>query len=255
MHNLKPKKFWGQHFLTDLGVAQKIVDLCAANATDTVIEIGPGQGVLTQFLIPAYPQFKVVEIDPDAVNYLIGQLGMEEGQIIHKDVLKWKMEEDIPQDSHFIGNLPYNISSPFFFQLLENLPYVKSGAFMIQDEVAKRICAGPGTKVYGILSVLLGAYFDLKYEFKVPPGVFRPPPKVMSGVLSMKRKEELPEVDFLRLKRVVKQAFSMRRKTLRNALKSLDFENREQFDELFTRRAETLSVEEYLDLTRSLVWK
>ncbi|MDW3651352.1 MAG: 16S rRNA (adenine(1518)-N(6)/adenine(1519)-N(6))-dimethyltransferase RsmA [Bacteroidia bacterium] len=252
MHNLKPKKFWGQHFLTDLGIAQKIVDLCPADSTDTVIEIGPGQGVLTQFLLPKYPAFKVVEIDPDAVTYLLGQLGMKEEQIIHKDVLKWQMQEDIPADSHFVGNLPYNISSPFFFQLLENLPYVKSGAFMIQDEVARRICAGPGSKTYGILSVLLGAYFDLKYEFKVPPGVFRPPPKVMSGVLSLKRKDELPEIEFPQLKRVVKQAFSMRRKTLRNALKTIEFKNREQFDELFTRRAETLSVEEYLMLTRNL---
>ena len=252
MHNLKPKKFWGQHFLTDLGIAQKIVDLCPADAGDTVIEIGPGQGVLTQFLLPKFPEFKVVEIDPDAVNYLIGQLGMQEEQIIHKDVLKWQMQEDIPRDSHFVGNLPYNISSPFFFQLLENLPYVKTGSFMIQDEVAKRICAGPGSKIYGILSVLLGAYFDLKYEFKVPPGVFRPPPKVMSGVLSLKRKDDLPEIEFSKLKRVVKQAFSMRRKTLRNALKTVDFKDREQFDELFTRRAETLSVEEYLMLTRNL---
>jgi len=252
MHNLKPKKFWGQHFLTDLGIAQKIVDLCPADSKDTVIEIGPGQGVLTQFLLPKFPEFKVVEIDPDAVNYLIGKMGMNEEQIIHKDVLKWQMQEDIPLDSHFVGNLPYNISSPFFFQLLENLPYVKTGSFMIQDEVAKRICAGPGSKIYGILSVLLGAYFDLKYEFKVPPGVFRPPPKVMSGVLSLKRKENLPEIEFPKLKHVVKQAFSMRRKTLRNALKTIDFQDREQFDELFTRRAETLSVEEYLMLTRNL---
>lgn len=252
MHNLKPKKYWGQHFLTDLHVAERIVHLLQAEESEVIIEIGPGQGVLTQFLSKKFPALKVVEIDPEAVVYLKTQLQLSEDQIIHKDVLKWKMAEDIPKNSHFIGNLPYNISSPFFFQLLENLEYVQAGAFMIQDEVARRICASPGGRTYGILSVLLGTYFDLTYEFQVDPSVFRPPPRVMSGVLSLKRKEVLPEISFSDLKKVVKQAFSMRRKTLRNALKSLEFKNREQYDELFTRRAETLSVEEYLDLTRNL---
>lgn len=247
MRNLKPKKYLGQHFLTDLGVAEKIVGFSRAQSQDQLIEIGPGQGVLTELMIDRFSQLHVVEVDADAVHYIKNYFG-ERLRIIHEDVLKWKMEEDIQEDAFFIGNLPYNISSPFFFKLLENLPLVKEGVFMIQKEVADRICAPSGNKQYGILSILLGAYFERENLLAVPPDVFRPPPKVMSGVIRLSRKEELPNVNFSQFKAVVKTAFNQRRKTLRNALKSISFQDFEGKEALFQKRAEQLEIEDFLFL-------
>lgn len=252
MHNLKPKKYLGQHFLKDEQIARRIVDLLPLGSDHQVVEIGPGMGVLTGDLHQRYPRLKVVEVDADAVSYLQQRFGEDEISIIHTDVLKWKLEADLEPDAYFIGNLPYNISSPIFFLLLEHLSYVRHGVFMIQKEVAARICADPGGKTYGILSVLLGAYFELKYEFSVSPGAFSPPPKVVSGVLSMRRRETLPDVPFEDLKRVVKQAFNQRRKTLRNALKGLEFEDFEGQDAFFQQRAEQVDVAGFLMLTQKL---
>ena len=252
MHNLKPKKYLGQHFLKDESIARRIVDLLPPGADLQVVEIGPGMGVLTRYLADRYPLLRLVEIDPDAVTYLKAHFSGNEPHIIHTDVLKWQMESDLDPDVLFIGNLPYNISSPFFFLLLDHLPYVQQGVFMIQKEVAQRICADKGSKTYGILSVLLGAYFELEYAFSVPPGAFSPPPKVMSGVIRMTRRETLPSVEFDRFKRVVKQAFGQRRKTLRNALKGLEFEAFEGQDALFQLRAEQLDVASFLLLTEKL---
>lgn len=252
MHNLKPKKYLGQHFLRDEQIARRIVDLLPLGSENQVVEIGPGMGVLTGDLIDRYPRLKVVEVDSDAVAYLTKRFVDPKIDIIHADVLKWDMKADISPDTYFIGNLPYNISSPIFFRFLEHLPYIQHGVFMIQKEVAARICADSGNKTYGILSVLLGAYFELKYEFSVSPGSFSPPPKVVSGVLSMRRRETMPDVPFRDLKQVVKQAFNQRRKTLRNALKSLEFEPFEGQEVFFKQRAEQVDIEGFLMLTRHL---
>jgi 16S rRNA (adenine1518-N6/adenine1519-N6)-dimethyltransferase len=252
MHNLKPKKHLGQHFLKDPSVATRIVGLLSAGKNDTVVEIGPGQGVLTRLLFGAYARLLLIEVDPEAVAYLRAHYADQEVEILHQDVLQWQMAGEIPTDSFFIGNLPYNISSPFFFHLLERLAYIQEGVFMIQKEVAERICATEGSKTYGILSVLLGAYFEREYAFSVPPGVFRPPPRVMSGVIRLRRKAELPPVGYADLKQVVKAAFGKRRKTLRNALKALSFSDFPEKESWFAQRAEQLSIASFLTLTRHL---
>lgn len=249
MHNLKPKKYLGQHFLTDRRIAEKIVNQLTAPEDSVVIEIGPGQGVLTEFLFEKYPHLRLVEVDPDAVTYIEQQFARFSPRIIHQDILKWNPSDHLSAPAYFISNLPYNISSPFFFMLLENMHLVQEGVFMIQKEVAQRICADKGSKTYGILSVLMGAYFDLEYKFSVPPGVFRPPPKVMSGVIRMVRKDVLPTVPFPELKKLVKAAFNQRRKTLRNALKGIDLQDFEGKEELLQLRAEQLSIEDFLQLT------
>jgi 16S rRNA (adenine1518-N6/adenine1519-N6)-dimethyltransferase len=253
MQNLKPRKYLGQHFLTDQTVAARIVDCLQAKPTDNVIEIGPGEGVLTEFLVKKFPNLRLLEVDERAVEVLKKRFADRPVQIIEADVLKWPMETELPAEVAFIGNLPYNISSPIFFRMLEHRDRVKEGVFMIQKEVAERICADEGSKTYGILSVLLGAYFDLSYAFSVPPTVFRPPPKVMSGVLRMARKAEQPDIPFPRLKRVVRQAFGQRRKTLRNALKGLEFRPFPEQEQMWTQRAEQLSVAEFLQLTAHLI--
>ncbi|MEZ4828445.1 MAG: 16S rRNA (adenine(1518)-N(6)/adenine(1519)-N(6))-dimethyltransferase RsmA [Bacteroidia bacterium] len=252
MDNLKPKKYLGQHFLTDLSVAQRIVGLLSAPPEAPVVEIGPGQGVLTTFLLEKYSSLTLLEVDPEAVGYIQSHFAKYSPKVIHQDVLRWNMAENLDTETYFISNLPYNISSPFFFLLLENLPLVKEGVFMIQKEVAERICAEKGSKTYGILSVLMGAYFDLKYEFSVPPHVFRPPPKVMSGVIRMVKKETLPDIDWPRFKQLVKAAFNQRRKTLRNALKGLDLNDFPEKETWLSLRAEQLSVDDFIRLAREM---
>jgi len=250
MHKLKPKKHLGQHFLHDGAFARRIVEALQAGPDDLVVEIGPGEGVLTRHLFERFPYFTAIEVDPEAVFYLKQHLSPEL-KVVHRDILQWQPAEQLDRPAHLVGNLPYNISSPFFFMLLENYRWVKEGVFMIQKEVADRICAGPGSKTYGILSVLLGTYFDLSYEFSVPPGAFRPPPKVMSGVIRLVAKPEPPEVDFTALRRMVKAAFGQRRKTLRNALKgqNLDWE---QLPAAWPGlRAEQLPVEAFWQLSKA----
>ena len=250
--NFRTKKHLGQHFLKEKSIALKIVDLLPKDSDKKVIEIGPGKGVLTQLLLAEYPHLQMVEVDTEAVDYLHKELGIARSKIIPIDILKWDIPDDFPVDSFFIGNLPYNISSPIFFKLLDHISLMQRGVFMIQKEVAERICANHGNKTYGILSVLIGAYYERNYAFTVPPGAFNPPPKVKSGVISLQRKEELPELAFRSLKRVVKAAFNQRRKTLRNALKSLDFSSFDDKDELFSLRAEQLSIEKFILLSQHL---
>ncbi len=249
MAKLRPKKHLGQHFLHDGAAAQRIVGALQADQQATVVEIGPGEGVLTRYLFERFENFTAVEVDPEAVMFLKHNLS-HDLRIVHRDVLQWEPEQELGDEIHFIGNLPYNISSPFFFKLLENREKVKEGVFMIQKEVADRICAGPGSKTYGILSVLLGTYFDLSYEFSVPPGAFRPPPKVMSGVIHLLAKDPTPDVPFEELRKIVKAAFGQRRKTLRNALKSLDIPWEQLPEDWPTRRAEQMPVEAFWQLLK-----
>lgn len=250
MHKLKPKKHLGQHFLHDGGVAQRIVKALRASEADEVVEIGPGEGVLTRYLFERYPHFTAIEVDPEAVFYL-KQNFSRALKVLHRDVLQWQPAEELGRPAHLVGNLPYNISSPFFFMLLENRAWVKEGVFMIQKEVADRICAGPGSKTYGILSVLLGTYFELSYEFSVPPGAFRPPPKVMSGVIRLVAKADPPAVDFEALRKLTKAAFGQRRKTLRNALKSQALDWAQFPEEWPGLRAEQLPVEAFWQLSQA----
>ncbi len=252
MHNLKPKKHLGQHFLTDQGIALRITELLRAESSDQVVEIGPGKGVLSQYLMEQFENLRLIEVDPEAITYLTATFDPSKFELVHQDILKWDWAQGTPPDSHFIGNLPYNISSPIFFKLLEHQPQVKEAVFMIQKEVAQRICEGPGSKTYGILSVLLGAYFELEYAFTVGPGAFHPPPKVQSAVIRLTRRDNPPEVEFPQLKRVVKQAFSQRRKTLRNALKGLSFKDFEEKAFWMTKRAEQLGVADFVKLTKML---
>lgn len=249
MQNLKPKKHLGQHFLRDENIARRIVTSLDANPDETVIEIGPGMGVLTKYLVEKYADFGVVEFDPAAVEYL-GE-AFEGLKIHHFDFLKWNPAEHLAGPAHFIGNLPYNVSSPIFFHFLENLDWIKSGVFMVQKEVAKRITTGPGSKEYGILSVLLGAYFDLKYLFSVSDKVFQPRPKVQSAVFLMAKKPDLPDIEFKQLAKVVKAGFGQRRKILRNALKSLDFTSDLPAD-ILDARAEQLEIETFISIAKQL---
>lgn len=254
MGNVKPKKHLGQHFLRDANIARKIVG-CLDSPADTVVEIGPGTGALTRFLVETTSRLILVEFDGESVEWLNEHYDSPKVEIHHGDFMKWDPEKYLNSPAFFIGNLPYNVSSPIFFHLLAHRNWVEKGVFMIQKEVAERICAPPGSKTYGILSVLLGYYFDLKYEFTVSPKVFLPPPKVKSAVLTLARKENPGPVEFEQLRKVVKSAFGQRRKTLRNALKAFSFPEGEEWTILLGRRAETLSLKEFEQLAMAAVEK
>lgn len=245
---LQPKKSLGQHFLHDNNIARKIVELVQPQPGEHIIEIGPGEGVLTHLLTdPAYP-VTAVEFDRAAVAQL-SQPGVlpPHVQAVHGDILRY----ELPQEPFVVvGNLPYNISSPIFFHLLDSRPYMRRAVCMIQKEVAERLAAPPGSKTYGILSVLLGYTYQVKYEFTVPPQVFRPPPRVFSAVISLERLPEPPDMPpFRALKNVVKQAFNQRRKMLRSALKGLPLDIPAEWAEL---RAEQLAPAQFAELARRL---
>jgi 16S rRNA (adenine1518-N6/adenine1519-N6)-dimethyltransferase len=249
MDRLKPKKHLGQHFLNDAQVTRRLVDTLQAGAEASVVEVGPGEGMLTRHLVSRYPDFVAVEVDPEAVFFLQKNLHPRP-RVVHCSVLQWQPADELSHPAHFIGNLPYNISSPFFFMLLENRAWVREGVFMIQKEVADRICAAPGSKAYGVLSILLGTYFELSYAFSVPPGAFRPPPKVMSAVIRLVAREAAPEVDYQALRKVVKAAFGQRRKTLRNALKGMNIDLTQLPQDWGGQRAEQLPMEAFWTLSR-----
>ena len=261
MTQVKAKKALGQHFLTDLNVAKRIADTIerselpdeAKKWSDLpVLEIGPGMGVLSQFLLQAGRQVKAVEIDSESVQYLakvFPSLDVTEG-----DFLKMNLKEVFPGDFALIGNYPYNISSQIFFKVLDYKDHIPVVAGMLQKEVAERICSKPGGKVYGILSVLLQAWYDCEYLFNVPPTVFSPPPKVTSGVIRLTRnsRKELG-CDEKMFKTVIKTSFGQRRKTLRNSLAGLippDSPLRE--DPILGLRPERLSVEDFIRITNAV---
>ena len=246
---VRAKKHLGQHFLTDKQLAQKIVRTLTAKPDDQVVEIGPGMGILSQYLFPQFANFKLIEIDGESIDYLKTHFAQYDPQIIHSDVLQWNVPQSLSPDAYLIGNLPYNISSPIFFQMLEHRSYFQQGVFMIQKEVAERIAAKHGSKIFGILSVLIQHFYEVKYEFSVPPTVFSPPPKVMSAVISMRRRQLDKPADWSKLKHLVKTAFNQRRKTLRNALKSIAFTNPNKVAHWMDKRAEQLSVDEFVQMS------
>jgi 16S rRNA (adenine1518-N6/adenine1519-N6)-dimethyltransferase len=251
-NRVRAKKFLGQHFLKDQNIARKIVSALSAEQAGTpVLEIGPGMGVLTQYLIGRDIDLKLVEIDRESVTYLKSHYPQLAGNIIEGDFLALDLSRVFHGRFSIIGNFPYNISSQIFFHILDHRNQVIEVVGMLQKEVADRIAAPHGNKTYGILSVLLQAFYKVTYCFKVSPGVFHPPPKVMSAVIRMTRneRERLP-CDERLFFQVVKQGFNNRRKTLRNALKNLNLAARVSALEMMDKRAEQLSVEDFIGLTR-----
>jgi len=253
MNSVNPKKRWGQHFLKDKQLAEKIVNQLQRTSEYTqLLEIGPGTGVLTQFLVkkPSI-QLTAVEIDPEAVAYLKQSYSIEQLTIIEKDFLQLDLSTHFTSDFGVIGNFPYNISSQLFFKLLEYKDQVKEIVCMLQKEVAIRIASPPGNKDYGILSVFLQAFFDITYLFTVHEHSFHPPPRVKSAVIRLIRnnRAQLP-CDEKLFFRIVKQSFQMRRKMLRNNLKSIFPVDELQSNPIFNKRAEELSVEDFIDLAK-----
>lgn len=252
MRSVKPKKSLGQHFLKDLEIARRIADTLDAYKQQPVLEIGPGMGVLTRFLLEAGHDLTVVELDAESVEYLSRHFPELEGRIIAEDFLKLDLARLFPGPFCVIGNYPYNISSQIFFKVLDYKDRIPCCSGMLQKEVAERLAAGPGSKTYGILSVLLQAWYDVEYLFTVSETVFDPPPKVKSGVIRATRNDRVAlGCDEKLFKTVVKTSFNQRRKTLRNSMKPLlgkDFP--EYALPVFDRRPEQLSVEEFIDLTR-----
>jgi 16S rRNA (adenine1518-N6/adenine1519-N6)-dimethyltransferase len=252
--SVKAKKHLGQHFLTDESIAQKIADSISLENYSKVLEIGPGMGVLTKYLLEKPTDTFVIEIDTESVEYLGNNYPKLEGKIISKDFLKYNLNEVFNGEPFaIIGNFPYNISTQIVFKTLEMRSQVPEFAGMFQKEVAQRICEKKGSKVYGILSVLAQAFYEAEYLFTVPPDVFDPPPKVDSGVLRLKRKENftLP-CDEKLFFTVVKLAFNQRRKTMRNSLKSMIHSDVLKEDSIFDLRPEQLSVEQFIELTQKI---
>jgi|TARA_R110002096_G_scaffold126532_3_gene273663 16S rRNA (adenine1518-N6/adenine1519-N6)-dimethyltransferase len=250
---VRAKKHLGQHFLKDQNIAKRIADSLKAEEYDAVLEIGPGTGVLTQFLIPKFKDLTLIELDRESVEYLHENYPSLKNKIIGGDFLKMPVSEIFKKQFAIIGNFPYNISTQIVFKTLENKELIPEFAGMFQKEVAERIVAGPGSKTYGIMSVLVAAYYHAEYLFTVEPEVFNPPPKVKSGVIRLSRKEDYNlDCDEKLFYKVVKMAFNQRRKTLRNALKSLNLSLAEDREELLGKRAEQLSLEDFIFITKSL---
>lgn len=256
MKQVRPKKNLGQHFLTDLSIAKRIADTVDACPDLPVLEVGPGMGVLTQYLTEKPRPLRVVEIDSESVAYLKGTLFREERNdvIIEGDFLRMDLQELFSgQQFVLTGNYPYDISSQIFFKMLDNRDLIPCCTGMIQHEVAQRMAAQPGTKQYGILSVLIQAWYDVEYLFTVPPSVFNPPPKVQSAVIRMTRNEVTRlGCDEELFKRVVKATFNQRRKMLRVSLRQLLPPDTPFFTlhaDLLTRRPEQLSIAEFVQLT------
>lgn len=263
MKEVKAKKALGQHFLTDLHTAEKISNTISESELESacgaeksrylgnlpVMEIGPGMGVLTNFLVASGRDVTAIEIDTESVEYL--HRHNPNLKVVEGDFLKINLQEVESGDFVLIGNYPYNISSQIFFKALEYKEKIPVISGMLQKEVAERICAGPGSKVYGILSVLLQTWYDCEYLFTVEPGVFSPPPKVRSGVLRLIRNNRISlEVDEKKFKTVVKTAFGQRRKTLRNSLSSLIPGGSHLLeDPILKERPERLSVEQFIYLS------
>jgi len=245
-----PKKHLGQHFLTDPSIAERIVNLVPEGRHRTVLEVGPGKGILTDFLIRKnFEHFVAVEIDSESVSFLNAKYSRESVVIQHDDILKMNLDEFEGDSLCVIGNFPYNISSQIFFRVLEFRKDVNLVVCMIQKEVADRIVAPPGSKTYGILSVLLQAYYSPKLIFNVKPGSFFPPPKVTSSVITLQRNETTSlGCDEKLFHRVVKATFNQRRKTIRNSLKSILLNLGDDF-ELLSKRPEQLGVQEFVDLS------
>ena len=254
MFSVKAKKNFGQHFLKDENIANRVADTLNDFPTLPVMEVGGGTGMLTKFLLKREVDLKVVEIDNESIVYLKEHFPELEGRIIEKDFLKLKLDDYFNAEFCIIGNYPYNISSQIFFKVLDNKELIPFCSGMIQKEVAERMAAPPGSKTYGILSVLMQVWYDIEYLFTVNEQAFIPPPKVKSAVIKLTRnnREKLNCNDKL-FKTVVKTSFNQRRKMLRNSIKSLLSEDSSLPDDpLITKRPEQLSIEQFEQLTNLL---
>ena len=262
MKQVRPKKNLGQHFLVDLSIARRIADTVEVPFSDIpVLEVGPGMGVMTQFLTRKERPLKVVEIDRESVDYLTANHIVDAQQIIAGDFLRMDLSEVFGGQTFVLtGNYPYDISSQIFFKMLDNKDLIPCCSGMIQHEVALRMAAQPGNKQYGILSVLIQAWYDVEYLFTVPPDVFNPPPKVQSAVIRMVRnKVSNIGCDEQLFRRVVKTTFNQRRKMLRVSLKQLlkpdsslldpSSEVNKQYSQFLTLRPEQLSIAQFVELT------
>ena len=250
---MKAKKIFGQHFLNNRNIVLDILDAFDPSGLP-VLEIGPGQGVLSFDLYEKYGEkYKAVEVDADMVDFLRKENPFIEKHIIHKDFLKVRLSEIYETPFAVVGNFPYNISSQIIFKIIESDIEVPIVVGMFQKEMAKRVIASEGSKAYGVISVLTRLFYEGEYLFDIGPENFSPPPKVMSGVIRLKRKPILEEgmPSYKQIRRVVKTAFGQRRKTLRNSLKSMlnEFELSSE-DEVFNLRPEQLSVFDFIDLTK-----
>ncbi|WP_315020829.1 16S rRNA (adenine(1518)-N(6)/adenine(1519)-N(6))-dimethyltransferase RsmA [Capnocytophaga leadbetteri] len=253
MELVKAKKHLGQHFLKDLNIAQKIADTLSLANYKKVVEIGAGMGVLTQFLLKKDTEVYVVEIDKESVAYLEAHYPELRGKIIADDFLKYDIAGYLREPFAIIGNFPYNISTQIVFKLLELRDYVPEFSGMFQKEVAERICEREGSKTYGILSVLVQAFYEATYLFTVSEGVFNPPPKVKSGVLRLVRKPDYYlDCDEALFFTIVKTAFNQRRKTLRNSLKSLLTNESLKKNSIFDKRPEQLPWQDFVFITKEI---
>ena len=265
MKAVRPKKFLGQHFLVDLSIASRIADTVDACPGLPVLEVGPGMGVMTQYLVRKARPLKVVEIDFESVAYLRRTYPELEDSIIEDDFLKMHLDRTFGGSPFVLtGNYPYNISSQIFFKMLDYKELIPCCTGMIQKEVAERMAAGPGSKTYGILSILIQAWYNVEYLFTVEPGVFNPPPKVRSAVIRLTRNETTDlGCDEKLFKRLVKTTFNQRRKTLRNNIKPLLAQleggslGKPDFmgllaDPIMQKRPEQLSVQDFIALTLRL---
>ncbi len=260
---VKAKKYLGQHFLKDEAIAKQIADTLSFEGYHNVLEIGPGTGVLTKYLLQNGIDLVAMDLDPESIIYLNQGFPLEYPEILgnnntfkvlEADFLKYHLPSLFGEEAFAItGNFPYNISTQIVFKMLEWRHQVPEFSGMFQKEVAARICAKEGNRTYGILSVLVQAYYDAEYLFTVPPGVFDPPPKVQSGVLRLTRKENHNlDCDEKLFSRIVKTAFNQRRKTLRNSLKSFGLSDILKEDVIFDKRPEQLAVTDFIGLTKKI---
>lgn len=255
MKPVRPKKALGQHFLKDLSIAKAIADTVDLFPGLPVLEVGPGMGVLTQYLVPKQRELKVVEIDDESVRYLRENFPELEDSIVEDDFLKMHLDHLFDGRPFVLtGNYPYNISSQIFFKMLDNRDRIPGCTGMIQREVAQRLASKPGTKAYGILSIFVQAWYNVDYLFTVDEHVFNPPPKVKSAVISMRRNDVTDlGCDEALFRRIVKTVFNQRRKTMRNGIKSIVGNGCPLLaDALFDKRPEQLSVQEFIDLTNKV---
>lgn len=257
------KKHLGQHFLTDEDIAKRIADTLALEGYDNVLEIGPGMGVLTKYLLLRGVDLVAMDLDADSIVYLNHSFRLEHPKVFEKnnklniieaDFLKFDLKQLYGNEQFGItGNFPYNISSQIVFKLLEMRNQIPEFSGMFQKEVAQRICEKPGSKTYGILSVLVQAFYEAEYLFTVHPQVFDPPPKVQSGVLRLTRKPDFKlDCDEHLFFKVVKTAFNQRRKTLRNSLKTFNLSQNLKEDTIFDQRPEQLGVSDFVALTQQI---
>jgi len=251
MKPIRAKKKLGQHFLTDLNIARRIVETLDFTNYKRVLEIGPGMGVLSQFIISKTKDLYLIEVDKESVKYLKEKYTELKSNIIEEDFLKINLKEKLGEKSFaIIGNFPYNISSQIIFKAIENRNVVHTLVGMFQLEVAKRICETPGSKIYGILSVLVQAFYNAEFILSLDPLQFTPPPKVNSGVIRLTRKiKPTLNCDEILFFKIVKTSFQQRRKTLRNSLKVFNLSDNIKEDVIFGRRPETLSVDDFVHLT------